>query len=239
MPRELRKFEIGRIYHLINRGVDQRNIFLKNQDYQRFILGLEFFNSRDAANIWELIVREGGEDAVYDRLRRQREKEKDFLVEILAFVLMPSHFHFIVREITEAGITAFMRKIGGYVSYFNKQNQRVGTLFQGRYRSVEIKDDSQLSAVFNYVHTNPVELIEPGWKDFKVKNPDRTVERLKRYRWSSYLDYIGETNFPFVTSREFFLNFFGNKEKCAGSIREWILSKGRSIRPSLDLGIIE
>lgn len=234
MPRELRKFKIGGIYHLINRGVEQRNIFLKNQDYQRFILSLEFFNSRESTNIWELVTRKGGEDAVYDRLKRRREKQKDSLVEILAFVLMPSHFHLIIREIGEAGIAAFMRKIGGYVSYFNKQNQRVGTLFQGRYRSIEIKDDSQLRAVFNYVHTNPVELVEPGWKSFKVKNPNKAVEWLKKYRWSSCLDYIGEINFPFVTNREFFLDFFGGKEKCAKSIKEWVLSKGENVKSNFD-----
>ena len=148
MSREQRQFEVGGIYHIINRGVEQRKIFLKNQDYQRFILGLEFFNSKNSTNLWEIVAKKGGEEAVYQRLQQQRKRPREQLVELLSFVLMPNHFHLIAREIVEGGISAFMRKMGGYASYFNKQIKRTGALFQDRYKVVAIKGEGQLAGTF-------------------------------------------------------------------------------------------
>lgn len=73
-----------------------------------------------------------------------------------------------------------MQKIGGYTGYFNQQYNRNGTLFDSRYKYIEIKDDAQLFAAFNYVHTNPVELVEPMWKEQKVKDFDKAKSFLKK-----------------------------------------------------------
>lgn len=93
---------------------------------------------------------------------------------------MPNHYHLILREIISGGISLFMQKIGGYTGYFNQQYNRNGTLFDSRYKYIEIKDDAQLFAAFNYVHTNPVELVEPMWKEQKVKDFDKAKSFLKK-----------------------------------------------------------
>ena len=230
MPQRPREFEIGGVYHIINRGVEKRKIFLKNQDYNRFILALEFLNEKENFHLWNLVA--PAEQARPDpatlkkRLDNQRKKPQHPVVELLAFTLMPNHFHLIIREIREEGIPLFMQKLcSGYVTYFNKQCNRVGPLFQSRYKSVRIKENIHLATVFTYVHTNPAELIEPGWKDFHVKNLKATMKYLENYKWSSYQDYIGNSTFPTVTSREFFLNFYGSKKKCRQALEDWIKYK--------------
>ena len=71
MPRQPRKIEVGGVYHIINRGVEKRKIYLKNQDYSRFILGLEFFNAREFIDLWDLVAAKGGSDPPLDRITQQ------------------------------------------------------------------------------------------------------------------------------------------------------------------------
>ena len=144
----------------------------------------------------------------------------------MAFALMPNHFHLIIREIIDRGISYYMQKMGGYTGYFNKQYNRKDTLFGSAYKCIEIKSDAQLFAVFNYVHTNPVELIEPLWKKQQVKNPNKAINFLEdKYKSSSCRDYIGVPTFPNVINRKFFLEFFGGEENCKKEIENWIKFK--------------
>ena len=227
MPRQPRQFEINGIYHVIKRGVEKREIFLKPQDYHRFILGLEFCNTVEPTDLWSLIV---GSDPtkqriLAERLEEKRKIKKEPLVDLLAFVLMPNHFHTIIREVKEGGISLYMQKMGGYSTYFNKQYDRVGPLFQSRFKAVCVKDDVQLSTVFAYVHTNPIELWEPGWKENKVKDPERAIRKLNDYWASSYNDYIGKPKFPHVVNREFFLDFYGDEKRCVQAVEDWVRFK--------------
>ena len=226
-----RQFGVGQFYHIIKRGVDRRKIFLKDQDYSRFILGLEFFNSEKSSNLWNLIRdsteegTEGGPTLLREKIEKQKENIGNPIVELMAFALMPNHFHLIVREITDRGISHYMQKMGGYTGYFNKQYNRKDTLFGLAYKCIEIKSDAQLFAVFNYVHTNPVELIEPLWKNQQVKDFKKAKEFLENYKWSSYRDYIGIFTFLNVVDRKFFLKFFEGEENCKKRVEDWIKFK--------------
>lgn len=236
MPRKPRNFEVGGIYHITKRGVNGTKTFLSKQDYSRFILSLEFFNTEKETDLWNSFFYKksiGGAESpmlgeIIAEKRRERRKE-DRIVEILVFCLMPNHFHLILREIKEGGISFFMNKIGGYSSYFNNNYKRSGSLFD-RYHSVQIETEEQLIVTFCYAHTNPVELWEPGWKDFKVKDPKSAVKKLYGYRESSFLDYarpLGKPNYPSVTDRDFYLDFFGGTEKCKEAVENWILNKSQ------------
>jgi len=229
MPRQPRIIEKGKIYHVFNRGVEKRKIYMSDQDYSRFIIGLEFFNRESSVNLWDFLIKnlkgKNINKLIAEKLKEERQKISKPLVRILAFCLMPNHFHFILEEIRENGISEFMKKIGGYCNYFNKRHKRVGPLFQSRFKSVLIKSDYQLQVIFNYVHTNSVELIECGWKEFKVKDYKKVIDFLNNYKWSSYRDYIGKSTHPFVTSRDFFTEIFNNHKGCEGSVREWVKFK--------------
>lgn len=145
----------------------------------------------------------------------------------MAFVLMPNHYHLVMREIVDGGISSFMQKMCGYAGYFNKKHNRVGSLFQSRYKAIPMQSEGQLGIIFQYVHTNPVELKEPQWKEHKVKNKEEAIDWLKIYRWSSYHDYIGKPTFPAVIKRDFFLDFFGGEQKCRKVVEDWVSFKAR------------
>ncbi|TSC97653.1 MAG: hypothetical protein Greene101447_400 [Parcubacteria group bacterium Greene1014_47] len=234
MPRNARKFkiEVGGFYHVVKRGVNRGHVFRNGQDYSRFILGLELFNSVQPINLWSIVSRSGDSPStastVGERVQRVRENKGKPIVEIHGFCLMPNHIHLILREITDGGISDFIKKLGGFSTYFNKRYNRTGPLFEGRFKAVPIQSDEQLANTFRYVHTNPVELWEPKWKEFQVKNPGEAIKKLESYRPSSYLDYIGKENSPPFITKDFFLEFFGGEKDCQLAVEDWIKFKAHS-----------
>lgn len=212
------------IYHIVMRGVEKRIIFPQETDYFRFIHDLFEFNDEDVVLSTYRIYNRNISGTVPDMLKKERKKRK-LLVEILSFCLMPNHFHLLIRQIKEQGISKFMRKLGGYATYINKKYGREGHLFQGRFRAVHIKDEDQLKNGFVYIHANPIELIEPGWKEEGIKDPQKAIKFLEDYRWSSFLDYLGKKNFPSITNRDLFNNILGQEEGCRQFVTSWILYK--------------
>jgi len=150
-------------------------------------------------------------------------------VDVVAFCFMPNHIHLLLKQTTENGIHKFMVKLGGgYGRYSNQKNHRKGYVFQGRFQSVHVEDDSQLKIVVNYIHANPISLIEPNFKEQGIKNHSakEVLGFLKTgYRWSSFPDYVGIKNFPSVTQRDFILNFMGGEKDLEDNIMDWILYK--------------
>jgi len=224
MPIIRPQFVNGEIYHIVTRGVEKRTIFLDSNDYYRGIFSLFEFNDTKPVKI-----RERRRARLYHKKIGQEQfcAKRDFLVEIMAFCLMPNHIHLLLRQLKEKGISKFIGKFGaGYATYFNKKYQRVGHLFQGRFRAVRIKTDDQLKNAFVYIHTNPTELLEPGWKE-GIKNPEKVIKFLENYKWSSYQDYIGKKNFPSLTNREFLMKIMGGEEDCKNFVNHWIRYKGK------------
>lgn len=233
MARKTIALSTGNIYHIINRGVEKRDIFTCDSDYYRFIHDLYEFNDEDAVP-WNFRHNLSGtvpgdidtaQIEIIKSPKDQTPKKRKLLVEILAFALMPNHFHLLLRQLDGGGISLFMRKLGGYVVYFNKKYERVGSLFQNRYKAVEIASDQQLVTIFSYIHTNPIELVEYSWKTAGVKNFRGAKQALNRWRWSSYLDYIEGKNFPSVTNRDFFLELFGGPKGCQQVVEDWVRHK--------------
>jgi len=153
---------------------------------------------------------------------------RELLVEILAVCLMPNHYHLVVRQLRDNGISLFMKKLGdGYVGYFNEKYKRKGrgSIFQGHFKAVHIKTQRQFMNVICYVFTNPVELLEKAWKEKGVENPQKAIGYIESYKWSSYPDCIGRRNFPSVTKREFLFKVFGSPENLKKAVESWILYK--------------
>ena len=214
------KFEKGKIYHIFNRGTDKRDIFLDNHDRFRFVYDLFEFNNTEPALGLVLSSRSIKSETSYKELFK---KERNNIIEILSFVLMNNHYHLLVREIKEEGITEFMRKLGtGYTNYFNTKYERSGVLFQGKFKVVEVGEDYQLPWTLFYIHFNPIELIEPKWKERKITNKNKVLDFLNSYKWSSHLDYMGRINFPQVTQRDFVLSELGGVEGYKKEFNDWL-----------------
>lgn len=210
------RFTENAFYHIYNRGVEKRQIFLEKNDYFRFIHDLyEFNDTQPAQNLFYKIPSFHS----YEVEPRKRE----VLVEILAFCLMPNHFHLMVRQLQENGIIEFMQKLGtGYTMFFNKKYQRVGPLFQGRFRAAAVTQESHLLHLPMYMHLNPLDTIVPSWRTNKIINQQQAEKFLESYRWSSHLDYMGKKNFPSIISRKFFDAYFKDSQGYKNYFKKWI-----------------
>jgi putative transposase len=217
----LRKTKLvpGEIYHIYNRGTDKRDIFMDDEDRIRFIHDLfEFNNSNSVKNL--------GYFCKFSEVGLRYIKQKrENMVEILAFCMMDNHFHLLVRQKTENGITEFMRKLGtGYTNYINTKYERTGSLFQGKFKSVHVKEDKHLMYLPIYIHLNPLDFKFKEWREGKISDTKKAIEFLASYRWSSYLDYIGEKNFPSIIRKDFLLSRLGSEEKQKKEFIGWIKS---------------
>jgi putative transposase len=137
-------------YHIFNRGVEKRKIFLNGNDYLRFLESMREFNN--VKPIFSLHLHNQLKKKGVVGVGHLQEKE---LVEIICYCLNPNHFHFILKQIAENGISEFMKRIGGgYTNYFNCKYKRSGVLFQGKFKSVHIKTNAHLLYLSLYVNKN-------------------------------------------------------------------------------------
>lgn len=217
------RFVENEIYHIYNRGVEKRSIFADKQDYLRFIHGLfEFNNKESIVNTLHYFDPKSMEINPF-YIEKERKPRK-LLVEILIFALMPNHFHLLIKQKKENGIIKFMQKLGtGYTMYFNKKYQRVGGLFQGRFKAALINEEAHFIHLPFYIHANPLDLFH-----YRGSTSIMEIMRfLENYKWSSFPDYIGKKNFPSVTSRELFLEFFGGEKEYQKTIKNWFETQGK------------
>ena len=160
-------------YHIYNRGVEKRTIFEDLQDYKVFLNYLKEYLSPppNPDDFLKEVTFKGQAFKGVPRLVKNYFKE----IELVAFCLMPNHFHFLIKQINKYGLRGFMQSLlTRYTAYFNKKYDRVGSLFQGRYKAVMVKDDRQLLVLSRYIHRNPLEINANLVESF-----------------SSYADYLG------------------------------------------------
>lgn len=178
-------------YHVLNRGVDKRIIFQDNQDYVRFERNLFLLNNKHDAptNDWTIRV-------------RMENNNRERLVTIHSYCLMPNHYHLLLSPVIENGVSLFMKKVNmGYSRYFNERNNRSGTLWQSKYKSILLENDTHFMYIPFYIHLNALDLSLPEWRTGDVTNFKKAISDLHSYRWSSH-------------------NMFLNPEKIVGSIIE-------------------
>ncbi|MBU0708437.1 transposase [Patescibacteria group bacterium] len=199
MPQKnsIKNYSAGGFYHLYNRGIRGVGIFNDEHDYASFLFQLkryldpEFREARFNAKTGETIYMVP--NYVY----------KD--VELLAYCFMPTHFHLIVRNITEIGSTMLMRRvISNYVTYFNEKAGLSGGLFDGIYRCVQVTTEEQLLHLSRYIHLNPSKL----------------VASLESYSYSSYPFYTGAKNMHWIKS-DYVLEYF-SQTSYSNSYREFV-----------------
>ena len=170
-------------YHVYNRGVEKRVIFEDEQDYRVFLKYIE-----------EILTPPKSQDknTTFNLRGRTYKAEKKFLknytngIDLLAYCLMPNHFHFLVKLRDVTALEGYMRALmTRYVMYFNKKYDRIGSLFQGRYKAVLITDERYLLHLSRYIHLNPSEYT-------------RDLEGA----YSSYADYLGKRKTPWIKTDE-------------------------------------
>lgn len=235
MPYRQIEFSNGEIYHTILRGIDGRNLFNDQDDYFRGIFSLYEFNDSQPVSIrqkrrtrdnYKKILMGKTDQGRASANSKEFVDERDRLVDILTFCLMPNHIHLLLKQTQDSGVQKFMKKLGtGYGRYFNLKNERKGYVFQNRFQSVHIKDNNHLMTAVNYIHANPISLIESHFKEKGIKNhsTEEVLHFLKTgYRWSGFPDYAGIKNFPSITERNLILDIMGGEKGVEDNIIDWI-----------------
>lgn len=189
MPFRIIPLVTGEIYHVVNRGVAGQTIFPDTRSYQRFLQPLDYYQYLEAPGKFSSFLalnRDGRE-----KVRQQLLKSGRRLVEIIAYCLMPNHFHLLLRQTADQGIYQLMKKICiSYSRSFNRRADRYGPLLQGVFKAVRVESEEQLLHVIRYIHINP-------YVGMVVKK-----EALASYPWSSLPDYLGKGGGPVYLVKE-------------------------------------
>lgn len=194
-------FIVGGFYHIYNRGVDKRNVFSREDDIMRFFQSMEEFNVIEP--IGSIYVNSCGKKYLRSRhpasIKKINKEKKERLVNFVCYCLNPNHYHFILEELVDGGISEFMKRLGGgYTKYFNDKYNRSGVLFQGRFKSEYIDSDSYLLHASVYVNLNN--------RIHKISGSN------KKFVKSSWDEYVGESKNIFCT-KDVVINHFKSKGK--------------------------
>ncbi len=214
------KFIPQSYFHIYNRGIEKRKIFLNNNDYHRFLILLYLCNSGEPVNLRELF----NKGLTFEEIIRINRKE--ILVNIGAYCLMPNHIHLLVTPKKESGVSILMHKLfTGYTMYFNKKNERTGRLFESTFKANLIETDEYLKYLFAYIHLNPVKLMEPEWREKGIKNLGKAKKFLDSYHWSSYVNYIDKKSDNLLLNKEAFPEYFYSVKEFENFIEDWLKYK--------------
>lgn len=212
------------LFHILTRGVDGREIFLDEQDNFRFVHDLYEFNDEEPVNT-SFYAFQQSYDVRHRDIGKEEKRERKLLVNIHAFAIMKTHYHLLISSLekVENAIPLFIKKLnGGYARYFNQKYKRKGHLFEGKYKSIHVVDESHFLHLPFYIHCNRLDTYMPEWRTRELRHPEKAIKFLNEDRWSSHFDYLGKKNFPSVTQREFLLDFFGSEEGYRKSMEKWI-----------------
>lgn len=197
MPGRKAPLVTDEIYHIYNRGIARQPTFNKKREYQRAIKTLSFYKYYSPpASLSKYLVK-----SVEERKDiSNRMKKGDILVEILSFCLMPNHFHFLLKQVKDSGISKYVGNfLNSYTRYFNVRNERDGSLFLDQFKATKIETDQQLIHVSRYIHLNP-------YTSHVISNFDD----LKTYLWSSLREYLNQSS-DIVCSTKMIFGLFNNK----------------------------
>ncbi|MBI4114768.1 MAG: transposase [Candidatus Niyogibacteria bacterium] len=216
-----RNFAEGEYYHVYNRGVEKRLVYLNDHDRWRFLSLLFLLQG-------EIIFPQIGRLVPFVK---SRTFDKDIFQEVVetkyiglvSFCLMPNHFHLILDELKEGSISRFMQRLlTAYTKYFNIKYKRTGHLFGGAFQAVHIDRDEYLQYLSAYIHLNPRELTK--WRNKEIQYP-----------WSSYQDYVEENRWGNFLSPSLVLDQFKSGKEYQRFIEETPIKKNISEEYLIDL----
>lgn len=208
MSTRLTGFVNGEYYHIYNRGNSKMEIFHDQEDY----LYLQ--------NLFFIMNTEERFKSRFVKNEENKNHTTDLLVSLGAYCIMPNHFHILLKQEKENGISKFMQKLStAYVMYYNKKYKRTGSLFEGKFKSKYVTEDTYLRYLFSYIHMNPLKILDPDWKN-KAKYPSREmIAFLEQYRYSSFHEY--RMDHFMVINRQAFPDYFPTKQPLLSGLTSW------------------
>ena len=156
-------------------------------------------------------------------------------VKIHAFCLMDNHYHLLLEQLNDGGISSLMKSLSlGYTMYFNKKYRRTDSLFGSRYQFTHVTTEAHFLHISRYIHLNPVEMIAAVFYREGTFDVRALTEFLRGYRWSSYSDYVGVSRYAaFIVTREILSNF-ESPQVYEQFTLDWLFSRLQSPTLKLD-----
>lgn len=189
------EFENNHYYHIFNRGINSQTIFQDDNDYQRALELISYYKFSSSKIRFSQLIKQPKELKLKNYTRLTQEQKH--LVEIIAYCLMPSHFHLLLKQQTENGISKFLADFqNSYTRYFNTRHIKFGPILQGQFKGVLVENDNQLVHLSRYIHLNPyaAEII-------------KDQNKLEEYPWSSFSDYLYMTTNSICSPDEVLFHF--------------------------------
>lgn len=178
MPVRIQPLVTGEIYHVFNRGLDHRETFTDKREYKRALNSLEYYQFEKPPVRFSLYSKINHSDRV--KILNSLKSSGRRLTEVLMFTLMPNHFHLLLKQLIDKGISKFMANFqNSYTRYFNTRHERTGNLFNTQFKSVRVTTEEQLMHVFRYIVLNP-------YSSAVVRSPDDLLE----YPWTALSEYL-------------------------------------------------
>ena len=152
-----------------------------------------------------------------------KNSQDEKVVSVGAYSVMPNHFHILIKQELDNGVSIFMQKLGtAYVTYYNKKYKRTGSLFERKFKSKYAGVDSYLKYLFSYIHLNPLKITDQNWKKNKI-NSQKHIGFLENYKYSSFIDYLDEEREESqIINKEAFPDYFPTKGKFVKEISSWV-----------------
>lgn len=214
-------FGVDSFVHVVKRGARGEHITRDNLDRQRFVKLLYYLNDEHRSDFWEEDLKKR---PMFERPKGWPERRP--LVKILAWTLMPNHFHLLLQEIQDGGVSRFMQSLGGSMSrHFNEKYRETGSVFQGAYRSRTIGTDRYLRWAISYVLVKNVFELYPGGYDRAVREFNSAWKwGIERYMFSGLREVVSSKQ-PSVTDIDLFYDFFKSPADFKTCSRDMILSR--------------
>ncbi len=202
-------FAQGEYYHLFCRGNNKQTIFRDNRDKIRFLFLILNFQSPMTHNNLGRYVNNYVKDSTFNIKDEDIDTMiEDRYVELVSFALMPNHFHLIVKEVEDKGVSQYMHRVlTSYTKYFNAKHEHTGHLFQGSYGAVHVSDNEQLLYLSAYIHRNP--------RDIK-----KWFNKEREYYWSSYQDYINKNRWGKLLENSIIIDQFKDGKDYDGEVQQ-------------------
>jgi putative transposase len=215
------RFISGNFYHIYSRTALNVPEFKKKENANKLVQAFLLANSTNSGQAFNYLRNDRNAN-----LEKAQEIIKDGkkLVDILCYVIMPDHYHLLLRQLIENGITEFIRKCNTSIAkYINIKNDRTGSLFGSCFKSKYIDSNEYLLHLSLYIHLNPLDFIDnKNWRYNKLRNWRFKKEKLLNYPWSSLRKFLNEDyKDPILSGTEMISNQFSGSKEYELFLREW------------------
>lgn len=215
------KFVPGEYYHIFSRTILNVPEFKDYSNAKRLLLAFLIANSTKSSEGFQFL--RNNKNASFEDVNKIIKDGKK-LVDILCFSIMPDHYHLLIKEKEENGITNFILKCNTSIAkYVNIKNDRKGSLFENTFKAKHINSNEYLLHLSLYIHLNPLDfLMNKNWRIHGLKNWNEAKKKLIDYPWSSIKYFLIKNHYnPIISGSKILKEQFTDEKEYESFLRDW------------------